>query len=136
MEAFRDKSYSGSQSREVANATSDLKKSIFYLVVILIGFSTYHLMNKPIPVPPPQDKIVQVDFIQIFESHKNTDSYCIRYFDKAGEVLWTDSYKELKDRDAVVSRIFDKNGTPKVSMVYKRINGKQAVEIANKPISL
>jgi hypothetical protein len=131
-EAFKFRDAHSCHRDEYERNIRDFKKSILVGILIIGGLIGLHYETKPIPPKPLSDLSIPVKSIQVYEIHKDKDSFAIRYIDGKGNILFNDVYNELKDRNAVLERIFDKDGKLKVTVVYKRVNGVESIEILNK----
>lgn len=132
-EAF-DESYGNQRAINI----SDFKKVVVYTIIYIvftIGF--YKMSPVPPPIPKPQNVSIEVKYIQVYDTHDNNkDFYAIRYLDAKSKKLWNEVYKKQEDRIAVLNKIYDSDGKVKVKIFYKIADGKQFIEILDKPIEL
>jgi hypothetical protein len=109
----------------------DTKKSVLFLVIILVTYLTLYQMNKPKPVIPPPNLSIKIADIVIYEKHGKKDIFSIGYIDEHGVTLFTDNYTDIEKRQGSLDRMTDEYGVINARITFKRINGTRYVEIVN-----
>lgn len=134
-EAMKEPGYDNREDNREENK-SDFKRMGIYLVFYTIVVLTINTIFPPVHVPTV-NKHVEIMSVKIIDVHnRGKDNYSIRYFDKEGNTIFTDTYAKEVDRTAVFNKIFDASGHVVVTMDYYKQNGKEFVEISAKAIEL
>jgi len=137
-EALKEPSYSSDVDNREINK-SDFKRMGIYLVIYTVITLSINAVFPKEHIQPKQtvDKHIQIKSVKFIDvHHPDKDSFAIRYFDKDGGNVFTDTYTDKASRTMVYKQIFDSNGKVIVDIDYYERNGKAFVEISAKAIQL